>query len=325
MRLLSASLGAPQSICRLLAALLAVGLIPSATAETAPASSAQNESKAAIVTAWGESGSAPQTGSSAHTSGAAFRALNGKPGIAAPEAPVESAAPSTPSAHDTQATENAVSKILVVIDKPTQEMKVYVDNIERYTWQVSTGLASYDTPSGTYIASSMNEIWYSKEWDNAPMPHAIFFTKRGHAIHGTDETKKLGMPASHGCVRLSPDNARTLFLVVEESGLENTEIVLNGNIPRAKTRVASPEPRKQYIKSKKKSAKTAVKKAKPSAKKVATPSAAKAEAARPGARKQQVKVPEALVERVEKPRRLRRKERLRLYYSERARTLTPPR
>ncbi|MGH6736734.1 MAG: L,D-transpeptidase [Methyloceanibacter sp.] len=209
---------------------------------------------------------------------------------------MESAAPSAPSAHDPQATEKAASKILVVIDKSTQEMKVYVDNIERNTWQVSTGLAGYDTPSGTYMASSMNEIWYSKEWDDAPMPHAIFFTKKGHAIHGTEETKKLGMPASHGCVRLSPENARTLFLLVEENSLENTEIVLNGDIPRAKTSVARPEPRKQHIKSAKKSTKTAVKKAKPSAKKVAKPTAATAKAAGSEARKQQVKVPEAFVE-----------------------------
>ena len=31
----------------------------------------------------------------------------------------------------------------------------------------------------------MNEIWYSKEFDNAPMPHSIFFMKDGHAIHGS--------------------------------------------------------------------------------------------------------------------------------------------
>ncbi len=42
---------------------------------------------------------------------------------------------------------------------------------------------------------------YSKEWDDAPMPHSIFFTKRGHAIHGTDYARRLGDPASHGCVR----------------------------------------------------------------------------------------------------------------------------
>jgi L,D-transpeptidase catalytic domain len=53
----------------------------------------------------------------------------------------------------------------------------------------------------------MNEIWYSKQWDNAPMPHSIFFMRDGHAIHGSNEVKNLGKPVSHGCVRISPENA----------------------------------------------------------------------------------------------------------------------
>jgi lipoprotein-anchoring transpeptidase ErfK/SrfK len=81
---------------------------------------------------------------------------------------------------------------------------IVVDGTQRYDWPVSTGLPGYSTPSGTYTASSMNEIWYSKQWDDAPMPHAVFFTKEGHAIHGTNEVQRLGKTASHGCVRLSP-------------------------------------------------------------------------------------------------------------------------
>jgi TonB family protein len=121
-------------------------------------------------------------------------------------------------------------------------MTVFVDNLERYTWSVSTGLPGYETPSGTYPARSMTKLWYSKQWDDAPMPHAIFFTKEGHAIHGTDETQKLGSLASHGCVRLAPKNARTLFALVTEMGLENTQIVLNGETPRSEAKVASPAP-----------------------------------------------------------------------------------
>jgi lipoprotein-anchoring transpeptidase ErfK/SrfK len=142
--------------------------------------------------------------------------------------------PAKPTPDEGQAADEGtepVSKVLVTIDKPTQEMTVFVDGIEQYSWQVSTGLPGYSTPSGTYTASSMNKIWYSKQWDNAPMPHAVFFTKRGHAIHGTQETKKLGNPASHGCVRLSPENAETLFNLVAEKGLKNTEVVLTGDTP----------------------------------------------------------------------------------------------
>ncbi len=85
----------------------------------------------------------------------------------------------------------------------------------------------------------MNKIWYSKQWDNAPMPHAVFFTKEGHAIHGTNEVKRLGKPASHGCVRLSPQNAATLFAMVGENGLENTQVVLVGLTPGGESKVAS--------------------------------------------------------------------------------------
>jgi len=82
------------------------------------------------------------------------------------------------------------STILINIDKTKQQMTVFLDGVESYNWPVSTGKAGYSTPSGTFTARSMNEIWYSKEWDNAPMPHAIFFMKDGHAIHGSYEGKK---------------------------------------------------------------------------------------------------------------------------------------
>jgi hypothetical protein len=75
----------------------------------------------------------------------------------------------------------------------------------------------------------MNEVWYSKEYDNAPMPHAIFFMKDGHAIHGTFEVTTLGKPVSHGCVRISPQNAAILYELVQENGLENTKVVLTGS------------------------------------------------------------------------------------------------
>jgi hypothetical protein len=77
----------------------------------------------------------------------------------------------------------------------------------------------------------MNKIWYSRQWDNAPMPHAIFFTRDGHAIHGTLEVKRLGKPASHGCVRLSLENAATLYALVEKTGLKNTQVILAGSTP----------------------------------------------------------------------------------------------
>lgn len=123
------------------------------------------------------------------------------------------------------------SEVLVYIDKTSQQMTVSLDGSELYRWPVSTGRAGYTTPSGTYTATSMNEIWYSKEFDNAPMPHAVFFIRDGHAIHGTYEVKNLGKPVSHGCVRISPENAAKLYELVRENGLEHTKVVLTGSSP----------------------------------------------------------------------------------------------
>jgi uncharacterized protein (TIGR02246 family) len=121
--------------------------------------------------------------------------------------------------------------VLINIDKTNQTMTVSVDGVETYEWSVSTGKAGYSTPSGTYPATSMNEIWYSKQWDHAPMPHSVFFMKDGHAIHGSLDVKNLGKPVSHGCVRISPENAATLYALVAENGLENTQVVLTGATP----------------------------------------------------------------------------------------------
>ena len=118
-------------------------------------------------------------------------------------------------------------------------MTVLLDGVQHYEWPVSTGLRGYTTPSGTYAAKSMNKIWYSRQWDNAPMPHAVFFTRDGHAIHATKETKRLGKPASHGCVRLSPENAALLYALVEKTGLKNTHVVLVGNTPGGEGKVAN--------------------------------------------------------------------------------------
>ena len=132
------------------------------------------------------------------------------------------------------------SAILINIDKTKQRMTIFLDGVKKYEWPVSTGKGGYSTPSGTYTATSMNEIWYSKQWDNAPMPHSIFFKKDGHAIHGSYEVKSLGKPASHGCVRISPDNAATLYTLVAKNGLEKTQVVLTGVTPGGEFKVASP-------------------------------------------------------------------------------------
>jgi len=158
--------------------------------------------------------------------------------------PAKPPAESDPSAAQTEPDpepQQPKQTVLINVDKGSQELTVFVDGVEQYSWPVSTGMRGYSTPSGSYTPGSMNEIWYSKQWDDAPMPHAIFFTKKGHAIHGSTEVKRLGKPASHGCVRLAPENAETLFQLVKATGLENVQVVLSGTTPGGEgPKVASP-------------------------------------------------------------------------------------
>jgi hypothetical protein len=123
----------------------------------------------------------------------------------------------------------AQAKVAITVDKNAQEMTVAVDGVERYHWPVSTGNPSHETPNGSFRTFRMEEDHFSKEFDDAPMPHSIFFTKVGHAIHGTDSERNLGTPVSHGCVRLSKANASTLYALVESEGVLNTTVTLTGS------------------------------------------------------------------------------------------------
>src|ERR1700728_796201 len=149
----------------------------------------------------------------------------------------------------------AQAKVSITIDKDAQVMTVAVDGVARYQWPVSSGIPSRETPNGTFRAFRMEAEHYSKEFDDAPMPHSIFFTKVGHAIHGTDSEGRLGTPVSHGCVRLSRANAATLYALVEQQGVLNTTVTLTGSSEIALARnpqnrsapaVARRDPASQY-------------------------------------------------------------------------------
>ena len=120
----------------------------------------------------------------------------------------------------------AEASVAVHIDRATQRMYVNVDGAPRYNWRVSTARAGYITPPGTYHPQMLARRWFSRKYYNSPMPHSIFFYG-GFAIHGTYEISRLGGPASHGCVRLDPGNAATLYGIVEREGMGATTIVIH--------------------------------------------------------------------------------------------------
>jgi hypothetical protein len=128
---------------------------------------------------------------------------------------------------------SAQADVLVTISKSQQRVAVTVDGAETYRWPVSTGRAGYSTPSGSFHPIRLERDWYSRKYDNAPMPYSVFFY-RGYAVHGTMEARSLGHAASHGCVRLSPANASILFSLVRRHGIGHTKVVVSsGPLPQA--------------------------------------------------------------------------------------------
>jgi lipoprotein-anchoring transpeptidase ErfK/SrfK len=122
----------------------------------------------------------------------------------------------------------AKAKITATVSISEQKMFVDVTRngvTQSFVWKVSTGKTGFETPTGAFKPTWLSKNHVSKTYDNAPMPFAVFFTG-GYAIHATDAVARLGKPASHGCVRLSTENAAAFFQLVEATGKWNTEIVI---------------------------------------------------------------------------------------------------
>jgi lipoprotein-anchoring transpeptidase ErfK/SrfK len=119
----------------------------------------------------------------------------------------------------------AQAGIRVEVSRASQTMDVIVDGEHVYTWRVSTGRAGWVTPPGVFHPQFMAARWFSRIFNNAPMPHSIFYSGP-FAIHGTTDIARLGRPASHGCIRLSPADAAVLFELVGKEGTRNTTIVV---------------------------------------------------------------------------------------------------
>lgn len=117
----------------------------------------------------------------------------------------------------------ASAGVVAHVDLSRQRMMVAVNGVPSYSWPVSTARRGYVTPTGSYRPQRMHVRYFSKKYYNSPMPHAIFF-RGGYAIHGSYAVNQLGSPASHGCIRLHPGHAATLFRLVRTYGSGNTVI-----------------------------------------------------------------------------------------------------
>ena len=118
----------------------------------------------------------------------------------------------------------------VDINLSNQRMTVTTGGKVIHSWAISSGRSGYLTPRGSFKPQWKARMWYSKQYDDAPMPYSVFFN-RGIATHGTNAVGMLGRPASHGCVRLTTSNAKTFYNLVGKHGMQSTQIVVRGTTP----------------------------------------------------------------------------------------------
>jgi lipoprotein-anchoring transpeptidase ErfK/SrfK len=116
------------------------------------------------------------------------------------------------------------ASVVAKIDLGEQNMNVYVDGKLRHSWSISSGRRGYETPTGNYRPQRLAKEWYSRQYDDAPMPYSVFFNA-GYAIHGGHS--RVGGRASHGCIRLTTGNAAKFYNLVSSYGSGKTKIVID--------------------------------------------------------------------------------------------------
>lgn len=128
--------------------------------------------------------------------------------------------------------QSSFASVTATISIAQQRMEVSIDGKVTHTWPVSTGKSGHDTPTGSYTPQWLSKDHKSSKYDDAPMPYAVFF-KGDYAVHGTMSLGMLGRRASHGCVRLSPANARRFFELVQQHGLSSSKVVIQDPLPKS--------------------------------------------------------------------------------------------
>ena len=119
------------------------------------------------------------------------------------------------------------------VDKSSQTLTYYVNGNQEGRWLVSSGIPGRDTPDfDTHPDGRIYHAYTSTKYPEGDyhglgnMPYAIFI-QGGFALHGTPFMGKLGRKASHGCIRMHPDNAARLNQLVRSYGVRSTWITVD--------------------------------------------------------------------------------------------------
>ncbi len=139
-------------------------------------------------------------------------------------------APSRFRVTDPDRIKNAAVRLTVNLSRQRLEVEAPELSAE---FKISSGLPPrYSTPGSgkCYAPDFLEEMHYSSLYNKAPMPNSVFFNGN-IAMHGTGAEELLGQPASHGCVRLSKADARTVYGLVKANGKARTVVCVAGVTP----------------------------------------------------------------------------------------------
>ena len=115
----------------------------------------------------------------------------------------------------------ALKPVIALVKIGDQKLQLYERGKFLSQWDISSARPGKITPRGSWTAKWLSRNHRSSIYDGAEMPYSVFFYG-DYAIHGTRQVNKLGEPASAGCIRLHPDNAKIFFELARLYGVENT-------------------------------------------------------------------------------------------------------
>lgn len=128
----------------------------------------------------------------------------------------------------------ADSPLTLVADLSDRKLTISRDGETVKTYDIAIGAPSFPTPPGDYSIHRMvwNPAWTPphQTWAEGSTPKApgeganpmrtvkIFFQEPDYYIHGTNATETLGEAASHGCLRMDPNDAAEVGLMIMQAG-----------------------------------------------------------------------------------------------------------
>ncbi len=128
--------------------------------------------------------------------------------------------------------------IFAEIDKSSQTLYLFIAGELTDSFKVSTGIRKRETPNldlspkGPILMKYTSKKFPGGNYNHlGNMPYAVFL-RGGYAIHGTTTGNfpKLGTRASHGCIRLHPDNAKVFYELVKLAGLSQTWVSIKDSL-----------------------------------------------------------------------------------------------